>query len=107
MQYVSVSQSSLSHAGKYAINAQELKFLEVVSRPNTRMLATEGTSKSSYWQTFRWKWQNYGFDLSQLVIEQEKQPNGTFNIYVTCSGLPNQGIRSLVEFLANKPGARA
>jgi hypothetical protein len=104
---VSVSQSSLSHAGKYAINAQELKFLEVVSRPNTRMLATEGTSKSSYWQTFRWKWQNYGFDLSQLVIEQEKQPNGTFNIYVTCSGLPNQGIRSLVEFLANKPGARA
>lgn len=104
---VSVSHSSLAHAGKYPLNAQERKFLEVVARPNTKMLVTEGTSKSSYWQTFRWKWQNYGFDLSQLIVEQQKQPNGLFNIYVTCNGLPNQGIRSLVEFLASKPGAKA
>lgn len=95
--------TSLDSARKFPLNAAERKFLEVVSRPNNRVLVAERTTKHSYWHTFRWKWQKYGFDLSQISIEQQKQSDGTFNIWVTCNGLPGEGIRKLVDFLATKP----
>lgn len=101
-----VSNKSLAHASKYQINEVELKFLEVACRPDTRILVAENHKKASLWQTFRWKWQQYGFDLSQLFIEQEKQPDGTFNIYVTCKGIPNEGISRLVNFLSTKPSGK-
>jgi len=95
--------TSLDHARKYALTSSERKFLEVVSRPNTKVLVADHTTKHSYWHTFRWKWQKYGFDLSQIEITQKKQEDGTFNIYATCNGMPNKGVRDLVDFLASKP----
>lgn len=99
--------TSLDHARKFPLNPAERKFLEVVSRPNTKILVADHTTKHSYWHTFRWKWQKYGFDLSQISIEQKKQSDGTFNIYATCNGMPGEGVRKLVEFLASKPIAKA
>jgi len=99
--------TSLESARKFPLKAEERKFLEVVSRPNTRVLAAEHTTKATKWYTFRWKWQKYGFDMSQISIEQKKQDDGTFNIYVTCNGIPNESIRKLVDFLASKPIRKA
>ena len=99
--------TSLDAARKFPLTAEERKFLEVISRPNTRVLAADHTTKASKWYTFRWKWQKYGFDMSQISIEQKKQDDGTFNIYVTCNGMPNESIRKLVDFLASKPIKKA
>lgn len=99
--------TDLERARRFAINPQERKFLEVCQRPNTKVLVDDHTTKSSSWHTFRWKWQKYGFDLSQIKIEQKKQDDGTFNIYATCEGIPTGGVRQLIEFLATKPVKRA
>jgi hypothetical protein len=99
--------TDLERARQFAITAQERKFLEICQRPNTKVLVEDHTTKSSGWHTFRWKWEKYGFDLSQMKIEQEKQSDGTFNIYVTCQGIPSEGIRKLIDFLGTKPVRKA
>lgn len=107
-------RGSLAHASKYPMNTVEATFLRLIETPNTRVLLTSHSTSNEVWHTFRWKWQTrYGFDLSQFEFSQEKQSDGTFNLYGTYTpnkaGGMNQGLREFVEFLHTKPiaGAKA
>lgn len=102
------SVGSLSHASKYPLTGEEMQFMELVTKPNQKVLLTENTSSNEIWHGFRWKWQNrYGFDLSQCAFSQEKQPNGLFNLYGVYTpnsrGEMNSGLREFIEFLKSKP----
>ncbi|NBO53325.1 MAG: hypothetical protein EBU84_01765 [Actinobacteria bacterium] len=102
------SQPSLSHASKYPLNDIEKKFLSLINTPNVRVCVDENTTAHSAWHTFRWKWtRHYGFDLSQISIGQEKQPNGAYNVYAQYTpnklGQMNPKLAELVEFLKTKP----
>lgn len=104
----STTNGSLAHASKYPLNAVERAFLTLVDTPNKRVLLTENSASNEVWHTFRWKWQTrYGFDLSQFTFEQEKQPNGNYNLYGTYTpkvgGAMNPGLRDFVAFLHTKP----
>lgn len=101
-------RGSLGHASRYPLNEVEASFLRLVEKPNTRTLLSSHSKSNEVWHTFRWKWQTrYGFDLSQFEFCQEKQSDGTFNLYGTYtpnrSGGMNEGLREFVEFLRSKP----
>ena len=104
---VDSAKTSITHAAKYPLTADEKKFLDFVTSPaRIEYVLSEGT-KENIWHSFRWKWQSrYGFDLSQISLRQEKMPNGTYKIFGTytpnAANMMNPGLKSFVEFLETK-----
>lgn len=102
------NSGSVKHALAYPLNEMEQKFLSFVKTPNVRVLLSENSKGGDVWHAFRWKWQTkYGFDLSEIKLSQQKQPNGTFNIFgIYTPRVPGQmsdGIKGLVNLLESKP----
>lgn len=103
------NSGSLAHASKYPLNDEERTFLDLVlNKPGQKVIISASSAKSDSWYGFRWKWTTrYGFDLSQFIISQKKNPDGTFCIYgiyqPNASGSMNPGLKSFVDFLQAKP----
>lgn len=99
---------SLAHAAIYPLTHEEKVFMEFVSStPRYEHILSQNTNRPETWHTFRWKWQKrYGFDLSQISLRQEKQSDGTFNVYGTYSpnaaNMMNPGLSSFVSWLSSK-----
>lgn len=102
------SKSSLHHAAIYPLTHEERMFIEFISSvPRQEYILSRNTNKPESWHTFRWKWQTrYGFDLSQISLRQEKQADGTFNVYGTytpnAANMMNPGLASFVSWLSDK-----
>jgi hypothetical protein len=102
------SKISLEHAKTYPLNEEERAFLHFLSlTPRIEYLVSSASKKQNAWFTFRWKWQNrYGFDMSQIVIRQEKQADGMYSTYMTytpnAANMMNPGLKNLVDFLGSK-----
>lgn len=102
---------SLKHVVKYPMNETEELFIEVLKRPNVRVLLRNGVKSNEEFFTFRWKWETrYGFDLSQFTTSQEVQPDGTFNLYgqytPNSKGEMNASLVKLVDVLEQKRKVR-
>lgn len=99
---------SREHASMYPLTADEKVFLDFLnSSPRTEHVLSRGTKANDTWHCFRWKWQSrYGFDLSQISIRQEKQADGTYNIYGTYTpnavNMMNPGLKEFYDFLMTK-----
>lgn len=102
------SKVSLIHAGMYPLSKDEAKFLQFInSAPRVEHLLSSGVTNTDGWFSFRWKWQSrYGFDMSQISLRQEKQDDGTFNVYgkytPNAANMMNPGLKELVYFLDGK-----
>lgn len=102
------TEVSLTHAGKYPLTDEERTFLALLEQPNMLVAISDHTKRPESWHGFRWKWQSrYGFDLSQIMITQNKQADGTFTVYgkytPNAEGKMNDGLAAFVEFLNSKP----
>lgn len=99
---------SLTHAARFAKTQDEQKFIDFSKMaPRVEHLLSEGVIEPDGWHQFRWKWQTrYGFDMSQVSFRQEKQENGTFNIYGKITpnavNMLNSGLINLITFLSLK-----
>ena len=102
------SKSSLQHAAIYPLTHEERMFIEFISSmPRQEYVLSRNTNHPESWHTFRWKWQTrYGFDLSQISLRQEKQADGTFNVYgiytPNAANMMNPGLASFVSWLSTK-----
>lgn len=102
---------SLKHVVKYPMNETEELFMEVLKRPNSRVLLRSGVKSNEEFFTFRWKWETrYGFDLSQFTTSQEVQSDGTYNLYgqytPNSKGEMNASLTKLVDVLEQKRKVR-
>lgn len=101
-------QYSVEHAAMYPPTADEKTFLAFLDAPaRVEHILSKGTKANDTWHSFRWKWQTrYGFDLSQISLRQEKQADGTYNIYGTytpnAANMMNSGLKKFYDFLSTK-----
>lgn len=102
---------SLKHVVKYPMNDTEETFIELLKRPNEKVLLRANSKSNEEFFTFRWKWETrYGFDLSQFTTSQEAQPDGTFHLYgrytPNSRGEMNASLAKLVDVLEQKRKVR-